>query len=413
MAGGGLQLMGCHLLFAAFSLILPAARPGVSDASAEDRLTMIRPSGARASDKKRLRDEEPFSDDVEDEPTCILERMSLRQLEARLRDVEDELAKTRAELATASKDDLDLIDVNTFIGRKEILQRRIEELKAEKQTAPAWVVYEEEVEEEGSVEESNNKAAQNFADQVLCVESDASDASDSGLSSQLSLSGSQTPQDAAAIVLAARVTRSNAHFVKANLIYPRLSALPRIWHDYMDLWELVPPMAPPRSLSNANAFYDSTEDIGRYLIKRGFPLLQHGSHSLVFLLDEHHVAKVAKDRTILGVGTHLEERNKDLLWHRNYPTCFAETRLNIVSDGQGLAHRLYVQERLYGEFHYGGIEPSDFPQNAFMISKMLTENPHAQLKQWAWTRHKRMATMTHGGYEVEVDARWLVCFDYQ
>jgi len=175
-----------------------------------------------------------------------------------------------------------------------------------------------------------------------------------------------------------------------------------LYHDFFDLWALSPPASTPDSLSKARRYYADTEDIGKYLIERGFPVLGDGQQSITFLLSDHWVAKVARygwhtsrnDRTV----RHFHERNLDLAMYTAYPKVFAQSRLVFVSgDKEGITYRLYVQERLYGPFIYGTLHAGDVrksPTNRATIVELLEREP--SLRQWAWTR---------GGV--------LKCFDYQ
>ena len=175
-----------------------------------------------------------------------------------------------------------------------------------------------------------------------------------------------------------------------------------LYHDFFDLWALSPPPSPPDCLSKARRYYADTEDIGKYLIERGFPVLGDGQQSITFLLSDHWVAKVARygwhtsrnDRTV----RHFHERNLDLAMYTAYPKVFAQSRLVFVSgDKEGITYRLYVQERLYGPFIYGTLHAGDVrksPTNRATIVELLEREP--SLRQWAWTR---------GGV--------LKCFDYQ
>lgn len=176
-----------------------------------------------------------------------------------------------------------------------------------------------------------------------------------------------------------------------------------LYHDFFDLWALSPPAAPtPDCLSKARRYYADTEDVGKYLIERGFPVLGDGQQSITFLLSDHWVAKVARygwhtprnDRTV----RHFHERNLDLAMYTAYPKVFAQSRLVFVSgDKEGITYRLYVQERLYGPFIYGTLHAGDVrksPTNRATIVELLEREP--SLRQWAWTR---------GGV--------LKCFDYQ
>lgn len=199
-----------------------------------------------------------------------------------------------------------------------------------------------------------------------------------------------------------------------------------LYHDFMNLWELAPPSGALLRGTKATSasLRQDTEEIGKYLIDRGFPLIGKGSATLVFLLDEHWVAKVARygwesKRNQLTVK-HFQERNRDLMMHATYPTCFAESRLTYVhttrneydpADGAWIRtvvepHRLYVQERLYGPFTYEGLDEEQIDSqvdNADVLREFIRNHPDPNpasrsstiLKQWAYTKKGV-----------------LVCFDY-
>ena len=175
-----------------------------------------------------------------------------------------------------------------------------------------------------------------------------------------------------------------------------------LYHDFFNLWEISPPASTPDCLSKARRYYADTEDVGKYLIERGFPVLGDGQQSITFLLSEHWVAKVARygwdssrnDRTV----RHFHERNLDLAMYSAYPKVFAQSRLVFVSgDKEGITYRLYVQERLYGPFIYGTLHAGDIRKSVYnraSIVDILEREP--SLRQWAWTK-----------------SGVLKCFDYQ
>jgi hypothetical protein len=215
------------------------------------------------------------------------------------------------------------------------------------------------------------------------------------------------------------------------------------YHDLMDLWLLEPPVGGVKGKATA-WLYQDTEPIGKYLIGRGFPLLGAGSATLTFQLTERWVAKVARygwdSRNNKLTVRHFQERNRDLMMCAEYPSCFAESRLTFVNiieneyshvDGSWqrtvvVPHRLYVQELLQAPFIYEGLddEQIDNNENACMLREFIRNHPDPNprsnsptiLKQWAWTRRKKMETaLCEGGSGVqhELDIEWLVCFDYK
>jgi len=185
----------------------------------------------------------------------------------------------------------------------------------------------------------------------------------------------------------------------------------------------VPP--PAASVYDAVRHYDRTEALGIYLIARGFPIIGEGRHTLVFLLTDRYVAKVA--RWDLGRGhddlyfKHLEERNLDLAMARDYPACFARTEL--VYTFSPSTYRMYVQERLNttGAIMHGiDAERIKREPNGYAIQCMLDNNKDIEFKQWA----RRMCRIggekpvvkcfTAPGVEEEInEERLLMCFDYR
>lgn len=198
-----------------------------------------------------------------------------------------------------------------------------------------------------------------------------------------------------------------------------------IYHDFMNLWELSPPVESRlvRARSVSASMYTDMEEIGKYLVDRGFPLLGVGSVTLTFLLTPDWVAKVARYGWDSGCNAstvrHFQERNRDLMMHATYPTCFAESRLAHVplprhdrlEDGTWWRtivedRRLYIQERLYGPFIYEGLDEEHIESqadNAHVLREFIRNHPDPNpvstsptiLKQWAYTK-----------------AGKLVCFDY-
>lgn len=179
-------------------------------------------------------------------------------------------------------------------------------------------------------------------------------------------------------------------------------------------------LTPPRyeHARDASKYAADTEPLGRLLIELGFPLIaDNGKHSLVFLIADNVVAKVAKyaadtpGKEHLN-AKHIQERNADVAFYNDYPSCFAETSLVFVYDRRFVKYRMYIQELLH-EFRPYDINAIQRDANCFMIMSMIVRNRNANLKQWALTRRKCMKTLTVDGVEEEYDREWLVAFDYE
>lgn len=70
---------------------------------------------------------------------------------------------------------------------------------------------------------------------------------------------------------------------------------PQEHSSFRYLEEITPPSVPSEEQCNADRYAEETEPLGKYLIKRGFPLLAtNGKHSLVFLITDTKVAKVCE-----------------------------------------------------------------------------------------------------------------------
>jgi hypothetical protein len=225
-----------------------------------------------------------------------------------------------------------------------------------------------------------------------------------------------------------RISRSNASSSVEPIERLREPTM-LIYHDVQDLGSIVPPPKSPND--KGHEYYDATEEIGKYLIRRGFPLLEAGTGSLCFLLTDGPVLLtngkrlpnpsylVAKVAITANAAQHFEERNRDLAMSANYPTTFASTHLRLVFDENGRQYKLYVQERLYGPFTKHGVDISTLTkpeQNSYMLMKMTTRNQTA--KQFGWTRVKRMKTTivdpdTGEEKKVAYTQKWRVCFDYK
>lgn len=304
---------------------------------------------------------------------CVVHLLTMSQAERQLRDFDARLVELNEEMILSnSQDDVDLIvgEINHFQGHRERVQARIEELK---RLSSLKRVYEPEAPSSQVVEE----------EEEVVYNSQGS------------------------------MTRS----AKAKLLTSAVSAPIRrewwmeLYHDFFELWKLDPPTTSGRVL-NPRPFFDDTEDIGKYLIERGFPIIGDGSHSITFLITPTWVAKVARYgwHTSRNQHTlkHFQERNLDLTMYQAYPKVFAESRLLFVcgvsgeGGGGALDYRLYIQQRLYGPFIYGGLDTNDIkasPYNRASITAALEKE--SNLKQWAWTKER------------DQKDRVLKCFDYQ
>jgi len=208
------------------------------------------------------------------------------------------------------------------------------------------------------------------------------------------------------------------------------------WITSDSLLDLRPPVAPPgmRVLDTRSQehFYKNTETLGRFLIRRGFPLIGQGSSTLVFLLTQNTVAKVAKYRIDVNANRfrmHRAQRNQDVLLSRDYPSCFAETRYKRVNIAPptddkshwsyfGWFHDLYIQELLQPIRSISSAAIGAHP-NAHLISQMINRNRHLLLHQWGMTRVKSVETFVRddtvpsGVKRVSWTLSWLVAYDYE
>lgn len=140
-----------------------------------------------------------------------------------------------------------------------------------------------------------------------------------------------------------------------------------------------------------------TDDVGRYLMDLGFPLVGVGSLSLCFLINDTCVIKVPKIgehecsagdessyRRCPACG-HNMERGRDVGMCSGYPTAFARTELMYIDlpNAYGRHHRVYVQERLQGPFERHGMSPDILAKqpNAEALREITRNNP--DVKQWA------------------------------
>lgn len=171
-------------------------------------------------------------------------------------------------------------------------------------------------------------------------------------------------------------------------------------------------------VKDATPFYEDTEELGRRLIDFKFPLIGHGSHTLVFLVSERYVMKVSRYRE----GTeeyhaHCRERELDVRLHAVEPSCFAETFIqNTYTPHTFVVHRAYVQERLYAPFAHTG--PSHrvlnkHPNNYMIAHTLIANRQDYALKQWAMTRRKALETTLADGTRKTLDIEWYVVFDYE
>ena len=299
---------------------------------------------------------------------CVVHLLSMSQAERQLRDFDARLIELTEELALSnSQDDADLIvgEINHFQGHRERLQARVEELKrldSRKRhycepDAPTQVAAEEE----------------------------------------------EVIYNSQGLTRSKKALLATATAVSAPI---RCEWWMELYHDFFNLWQLQPPTTTGRVL-NPRPFYENTEDIGQYLIQRGFPIIGDGSHSITFLISDRWVAKVARygwhTKQNQHTLKHFQERNLDLAMYSAYPKVFAQSRLVFVSgDKEGITYRLYLQERLYGPFIYGGLDTNDINASPFNRASIAeTLDKETNLKQWAWTSERGQRN------------RMLKCFDYQ
>ncbi len=155
------------------------------------------------------------------------------------------------------------------------------------------------------------------------------------------------------------------------------------------------------------SFYETTEHIGRYLILRGFPIINKsgsGSGTLVFRISKDRVAKVSRyDRAVDHVKweRHRRERNLDVLLSRAYPQCFAKTTYHWVTPQEDalleFRHEVYIQELLNPLLKKpDAVDWFMRYPNGNEIHQMIDQNRGTKFNQWGFT----------------LDGR-LVCYDYQ
>lgn len=221
-----------------------------------------------------------------------------------------------------------------------------------------------------------------------------------------------------------RLSRSNASWMKIKTT-PLPYTIKTVYRE-INLGKLDPPFSD--KVMCAKDIEPYTEPIGKYLIRRGFPLIGHGSATLAFLLTEDLVARVALYAYGSVIGNdglandtltkkHYYERTRDIAMHTLYPTCYAySTVMMFVADGQ--VYEVFVQERLYGPFVHVGLDHHVLSndENGFMLEKMVWHNE--DVKQFAHTRVKRMFTPvamdaeTGEAIEIELERSWLVGYDF-
>ena len=204
------------------------------------------------------------------------------------------------------------------------------------------------------------------------------------------------------------------------------------WAEYSSAFLFLDGIQPPTTaeaealcvdLKDAERYRNKTEPLGVYLIERGFPLIGKGRHTLVFLLNATYVAKVAKYRAdhkekgcLHMYEKHISERNLDVAFYRDYPTCSAETRyvrVNLLEKTYESCY-MYVQERLTRPFYHGGLDPDEVrrDENGWMIAAMIVRNQGAyNINQWGLTRVRKHTLIKADGTQEECERRWLVRFD--
>lgn len=187
--------------------------------------------------------------------------------------------------------------------------------------------------------------------------------------------------------------------LNALILLVRRSSAPWIIPDFTSA---IPTYSEPVKY-NPWDYWQQTEIMGKYLIERGFPVIGTGQSTLVFLIAEDKVAKVALyDRSVDAVEfeRHRKQRNLDVLHSRNYPLCFAATAYHQMKPEHditlwtwGFFEEIYIQERVKPvEVNTDDFSP--YP-NSEAILEMLDKNKNTKFNQWGLTPDGR-----------------LVCYDY-
>lgn len=228
-----------------------------------------------------------------------------------------------------------------------------------------------------------------------------------------------------------RVLRSEAPCkIRRTKAPPEWRVLKSLYDPLCQLYEVQPPhvenpidpyrRGPPGHLDGEPSFFDTTGPPGRHLIQRKFPLIGVGATTLVFLLSKDRVAKMARFAAGLLAARHEEERSRDLGLSARYPTSYAHTEVIRAWTDPRHIHcmELTIQERLYGPFLSGGLNPKRLAEqpNCFMLLHMITNND--DVKQFAYTTEKEMDIITEEELEPwqeykKETRRWLVGCDYR
>lgn len=177
-----------------------------------------------------------------------------------------------------------------------------------------------------------------------------------------------------------------------------------IYHDLQDLYKIHPPLVEGE---DPTPYRSTTTVMGRYLIELRFPIIGHGTNTLVFLLTGYLVAKVA----IYDYGTwtkekngrlvnhdyearkHNRDRDRDVVMCQKYPGAYANTEKRLVSDSNGATFTIVIQERLKGPFHRHG-PPKLSSDDELRLCQMIQENQ--DVKQFAKTAQHKLV-----GYDYE------------
>jgi hypothetical protein len=152
-----------------------------------------------------------------------------------------------------------------------------------------------------------------------------------------------------------------------------------------------------KMLAYGNLFPQWTDDVGRYLMDLGFPIVGVGSLTLCFLINEEYVIKVPKiaqhDCRPGDESSYRKcpaccfnaERSRDLGMYQEYPNAWAKTELMYIDlpNEYGRHYRVYVQERLIGPFERHGIPPDVLKKqhNAPYLIELVKKN--RDVKQYA------------------------------
>lgn len=162
-------------------------------------------------------------------------------------------------------------------------------------------------------------------------------------------------------------------------------------HDY----EIQPPFTIGRALDPA-PFFNKTNIVGQYLIRRNFPIIGRGKTTLVFLLADDTVAKVPHHANGPLYERHCRDRVRDVAMSERYPDGYAKTLEILVwidlptePCATVISEKMFVQEHLVGDFAPHGLHIPPLH-----LQEMCRNNP--DIKQFG-----RRADGTLVGYDYE------------